>query len=720
MFTLRSTFSVSRRVKAVALCASLALLTPCVFAQTAEPAPPAAFARAEARQRDADSVQQLTAEGRVLYERDIVKLTADLYCGQAIAYAERGWFRESIDAASKALYLGQRNKDSKSQANAKRDLAIAYNYAGDLAAAERYANDAIALGADQPQMILAPANKVLGDIYARRGLAAKAIQSYELSLSQSSPKFRPLVVLSLTNVHIGQKQPERARRTFAQAELPSNGSLRLQALRTEGNLLLVEGKPDRALKVFSDLGDAAKGSEADYLRVWALEGTGRARDALGDRKGALSDYLNAAEAAESFRAKFRSEEFKTGLFGDAQAVFEQAIALLVADGRIEEAWDVSERSRARALLDSVRGRVQAQLTGNGSMTNAVDLAALRGQLAANEVMLEFHSLPEKLLVWEIRRGGVKLHQQDVGKADLDASVSAFRDSIIKRRRAVTDLAVGMRQTLLDKVVLQKGERLIVVPHGSLHYLPFQALRFDDGWLIERHSIVLAPSGAIAVQLMRGEAPAGKQLAAFGNPEIDESYALPGAEKEVGEIAALFPDKDVFIRRQATRGQFLATVNSKAILHVAAHAEADSIDPLKSRILLSPGAQETPSAPAYLFANEIYDLNLKNVSLVTISACESGLGRIAAGDEVLGFPRSFLTAGARGVISSLWPVSDESTEVLMTTFYKSLASGTAAADALRLGQVAVLNLRGSSHPFYWAPFNLIGDGRLKLSAGKSGT
>lgn len=716
MLTLRSTFSVARSVRTMAFWAAWVAVSPGLSAQSAEPPPPPAFARAEARQRDADSVQQLTAEGRVLYERDTVKLTADLYCGQAIAYAERGWFRESIDAASKALYLGQRNKDAKSQANAKRDLAIAYNYAGDLPAAERYANEAIALGGDQPQMILAPANKVLGDIYARRGLAAKAIQSYELSLSQSSAKFRPLVLLSLTNVHINQKQPERARRTLAQAELSSNGSLRLQALRTEGNLLLAENKPDQALKVFTELGQAAKGSDADYLRVWALEGTGRARDALGDRKGALADYLAAAEAAESFRAKFRSEEFKTGLFGDAQSVFEQAITLLLADGRVEDAWDVSERSRARALLDSVRGRVQAPLTGSGSMTNPVGLAALRAQLAPNEVLLEFHSLPEKLLVWEIRRGGVKLHQQSVTKADLDASVTAFRDSIIKRRRAATELASGMRQTLLENVGLQKGERLIVVPHGSLHYLPFQALRFEDGWLIERHSVVLAPSGAIAVQLMRGDAPAGKQLAAFGNPEIDESYALPGAEKEVGEIAALFPDKNVFLRRQATRNQFLSNVNNKSIVHVAAHAEADAIDPLKSRILLSPGAQDTSSVPAYLFANEIYDLNLKNVSLVTISACESGLGRIAAGDEVLGFPRSFLTAGARGVISSLWPVSDESTEVLMTTFYKSLANGTAAADALRQGQLAVLNTRGSAHPFYWAPFNLIGDGRLKLSAG----
>jgi CHAT domain-containing protein len=98
--------------------------------------------------------------------------------------------------------------------------------------------------------------------------------------------------------------------------------------------------------------------------------------------------------------------------------------------------------------------------------------------------------------------------------------------------------------------------------------------------------------------------------------------------------------------------------------------------------------------------------------VTLSACESGLGRIARGDEIQGFTRSFLTAGASGLVASLWPVADDSTELLMTTLYTELAGGAEAIDAMRKAQIAVLTQKPFAHPFFWAPFNLIGDWRLR--------
>ena len=105
--------------------------------------------------------------------------------------------------------------------------------------------------------------------------------------------------------------------------------------------------------------------------------------------------------------------------------------------------------------------------------------------------------------------------------------------------------------------------------------------------------------------------------------------------------------------------------------------------------------------------------------MTLSACESGLGRIARGDEILGFTRSFLTAGARGLLVSLWPVADDSTELLMSTFYGQLAQGAQAIDAMRAAQIAVRANPKFAHPFFWAPFNLIGDWRLGVRPGVGG-
>uniref|UniRef100_UPI001BD46F9D CHAT domain-containing protein n=1 Tax=Variovorax sp. dw_954 TaxID=2720078 RepID=UPI001BD46F9D len=96
-------------------------------------------------------------------------------------------------------------------------------------------------------------------------------------------------------------------------------------------------------------------------------------------------------------------------------------------------------------------------------------------------------------------------------------------------------------------------------------------------------------------------------------------------------------------------------------------------------------------------------------------CESGLGRVATGDEVLGFTRSFLSAGTSSLISSLWSVSDDATEVLMTTLYAELAKGRDIQRAMQAGQLAVLKNPSMSHPFFWAPFNLIGNWRLTVGS-----
>jgi CHAT domain-containing protein len=149
------------------------------------------------------------------------------------------------------------------------------------------------------------------------------------------------------------------------------------------------------------------------------------------------------------------------------------------------------------------------------------------------------------------------------------------------------------------------------------------------------------------------------------------------------------------------------------LHVATHAQADTIDPLHSSILLAPATQPA-DGPDSLLAKDIYNLKLNNVSLVTLSACETGLGRIARGDEILGFTRAFFYAGATSLIVSMWPVADESSALTMRTFYSELADGHEAIDAMRTAQLAVLHNQRFAHPFFWAPFDLMGGWRLTIA------
>jgi CHAT domain-containing protein len=224
-------------------------------------------------------------------------------------------------------------------------------------------------------------------------------------------------------------------------------------------------------------------------------------------------------------------------------------------------------------------------------------------------------------------------------------------------------------------------------------------------------MALGPSASIAIDMAtRVHRPAQAPLVAFGNPATEEKYALPGSEREVQRIGSLFSESKVFLRSDASRKRFTESAGGGRILHVAAHAEVDDVDPLFSRILLAREGDD----PGFVEAREIYSLDLSRVSLVALSACESGLGSSPKGDEVLGFTRSFLTAGASSLVSSLWPVDDDSTEFLMTTMYGELARGADLAAAMQAAQIASMKRPRFRHPFFWAPFAVTGDWRHRFT------
>ena len=127
------------------------------------------------------------------------------------------------------------------------------------------------------------------------------------------------------------------------------------------------------------------------------------------------------------------------------------------------------------------------------------------------------------------------------------------------------------------------------------------------------------------------------------------------------------------------------------------------------ILVLAVVASTAPAQQIVASREVYGINFGGTSLVTLSACESGMTRITRGDEIWGFARAFLAAGAPALILSLWSVEDASTEKLMTAFYKELGSAN-AREAMRRAQIEVSRARQFEHPFFWAPFSLSGDWR----------
>ena len=654
---------------------------------------------------DSDTLLALTNEGMALYAQDKVKLSGYQYCSQAVALAEAGEFRQSVRAASKALHLANTTNDPNLQAVANRDLAIVYSYAGQLDKAEEFAREALRYPAKDPKQLIGPMHKVLGDVQARRGDHAGAVKSYDFALLNSSPRYAPLVQASLVNALIQSGDATRARTLFDGLVKPADASLAAQLERTQARLLLAEKKPAEARELFLRLTVQRAGVDTSYYHMWAWDGVARSDLALNDKPAAALAMGRALQSIDVVRARFRSEEFKMGLFSDLQAVFDRGVGLYIDVQQPREAFETSERSRSRALLDAVRGRVEV----NPQEMSSTDLASLQRTLKPDERVVQFHSLPSRLLVWVISPSSIQAQSIPLGRDELTELVEGFRNSIVRGRSNAIVNADRMGAGLLGNLGLAAGERLIFVPHGPLHYLPFQALRVNGRYLIETHPVSVAPSASIAVQLAQRSPRVLPLLTAFGNPRIADKYDLPGAEGEVKQLAKLFPRTNLFVGTQATKTQFREAVTRTPLVHVAAHAEADLVDPLYSRILL---ANEN-GQQNFLEAKEISGLSMKNTALVTLSACDSGLGRVAKGDEVLGFTRAFLAAGVSSLIVSLWPVADDATEVLMGTLYAQLARGDDLQRSMQAGQLAVLNTPALAHPFFWAPFNLVGNWRLTV-------
>lgn len=666
---------------------------------------------AGARTLEFESVVQLTAEGRALYHSDSNKLTGYQYCSMAVGLAERGEFRQALRAASKALFLGIDTRNDDLIAHAKRDLAMAYNYAGNVDRAEQYAQESLkhAVFPRNRGAIHSWAYKTLGDVALRKGDPVKALEMYEKSVREADNSLRfysrASIAVALATMNDTAKAKDAVRRAESYVEVAgsSEGAARAALQRIRADIALREKDYKQATVFFQAAAATAGDRDTQYERFWAQEGMARALLASGQKEKALEAYLQAVEASQDVRALFRSEEIKTGLFGQMQSAFDAAVELLMDAGRTEAAWQISERGRARALLDLIRERVTPNSNSPAAGLSASDISS---RLGDEEAIIDYYVLPTKAYAWIIRKSGISAVELKLTRDDLSKTVEELRTALVQRTPAAQSAGARLHDLLVKPLGLRDGEKLVIVPHDVLHYLPFQALRDDKGYLIEKFEISYSPASGLVLSALERTATKATSFFALANPDLnDPSRALAGAEREVKQIAGLFRSPDAYYGKDATKRRLLEHSGEAHVVHIAAHSMVDRADPLYSQIFLA----NAPGESGVLEAHEVYKMNLQNAGLVTLSACESGLGKVSRGDEIWGFTRSFLSAGAGSLLVSLWPVADDSTEKLMTSFYRGL-DGKSRRASMRSAQLELIKDPSFSHPYFWAAFNLLGDWR----------
>ncbi len=336
--------------------------------------------------------------------------------------------------------------------------------------------------------------------------------------------------------------------------------------------------------------------------------------------------------------------------------------------------------------------------------DVASLAEIQGLLDANTTLVEYFVTEGRTLAFIITHDTFNALALDISREDLTETITIFRDFARLEDPHPASLQQLYAWLISPLRAYLTTSMLGIVPHNVLHYLPFAALTDGDRYLSDDHGLFTLPSASL-LPFVKGKCKSESgNLLALGNPTIVEPMpALRFAEQEAISIAALFGTQ-AMTGEDATESVVWSQGGGAGVLHIAAHGEYDRNNPLFSTIYLAEDTQND----GRLEVHEVYGLDLTAATnLVVLSACQTQLGTLSAGDEVVGLSRAFLYAGTPSVLASLWSVDDEATALLMERFYTHLRAGMGKAEALRQAQIDVR--AEYPHPYYWAAFVLTGDG-----------
>jgi len=519
-------------------------------------------------------------------------------------------------------------------------------------------------------------------------------------------------------------------------------------------------------------------------------------------EGAKSAIERTIDVVEKQRMSISHFDLRASYFAAVHAYYALYIEILMSlekkepgRGFAEKAFDVSERSRARTLLDllttssqdaaceellerQLHPRPQSEVATAaeaGAPSSTLTLKEVQAEIEPEDtVLLEYALGDEKSYVWAVENGQISGHELPQSRR-IRKLVEGFRQTIVppqlkagesandyqaRVRRQEQSYKVYTRQLsrlLLGPVELAGAKRVLIVPDGSLQYVPFAALLIpvsgsDEQLLISRYEVNVLPSASVLGTLRKTASkrvPPTETAAIFPDPVFEaDDPRIPinrgnarGAQERPTTLTRAISDiggAQYIPRLQASRDEANAIANvlhsrgSRGVhvsldfaasresvlkdgltrfrlVHFATHGLVDSRRPEMSGLILSLIDRNGRKQDGYLRLGEIYKLKL-SADLVVLSSCESALGKDLEAEGIIGLPRGFLYAGAKSVIASLWKVNDEATAKLMAALYVGIQRGESPSSALRGAQLKMTRDAQWSNPYYWAAFALQGEYR----------
>lgn len=576
----------------------------------------------------------------------------------------------------------------------------------------------------------------LGDPVTALGFFRRAAETYE-RLGDASGLANAFLNSALAR-QLNLDRPRAAEADFRRAlELARGAGDRpqeIEALFYLGRLLFDRGRLDEAEEAFARCLAAAEAAGSAEGRWSAREGLGRVAEARGELRGALDHLLAAAGEIEQVRAGLAGGVLRGGFFGAQRPVYAAAVRVLAelhrrepAAGHDERALEVVERAKSRELL--------AALGPSGHPAAPLAAGELR-RWAGDEPVLEYFAGEDELYLWVIRGDGIRLLELGAVQPASEA-VARVHAALARRQPPPADDLAALWAALVAPAgeLPTDGGRLRIAADGRLRYLPFEILAAPAGEpLVERATVSYLPSASALAVLSRRSPPARREsgesgggrrparvLAGFGAPELPppgagpvplelliSRFALGPLPAAAGELAAagreLPGEARLWLGPEATEAAFRRAVGDGArVLHLATHTVIDERPGRGAAVLFTPAGGDD----GLLYPEEIAALPIA-AELTVLASCSTTLGAADDGRALASLTGSFLAAGSRAVVATLWDVDDRATAAFMTQLYHQLGRGLPPAAALRQAKRRLRADPGWSDPALWSAYVLVGE------------
>lgn len=447
-----------------------------------------------------------------------------------------------------------------------------------------------------------------------------------------------------------------------------------------------------SLALFLNLNDS-------YKALSVLAHLGALYSTQGNWSEAKDHFYRSLELVEQVRTKVTSAAARMGFLATVTYIYDNAILLALAMKDYQALFHYMERSRSRSFLDTLAlGTIEKF---QELEVVPMNLRELQETLPHDALVLNYYTtrfvpsphgdlsrrhLDNRLIYPEEKTILIAVTPHTMIAFDVDLAPSLLLTATLSQVTEDHFLSIEVRQALYNKLILpvhellQRQQRLYIIPHGPLHYIPFHALLAPDGDTLLRDEgpeFTYAPSATILFrQLRTREERAIHSCLAIGY-NGDQETALHFAEEEAAYIARMANGQALTGAAGKKTLLYQLAPNYRA-LHFSCHGQFEPDAPLESSLHI--GKDE------FLTGQEIMDNLRLNCELVTLSACESGLSRVHRGDELYGLVRAFMYAGTPAILATLWRVDERTTLILAEKFYELVQQGVTYARALKMAQL----------------------------------